>query len=656
MRIVTTGLMVVLAAGCTRSTPAVTESCVETADCGQGLVCLGNRCTECRTDAECPSPARCGLISAGRCGCFDADGDGSSCIDCDDADPARFPGANEICDGRDNDCDQQVDEGAVTTWFVDGDGDGYGNSGLSLDRCTAPANFVARGGDCNDSDPTTYPGRAEVCDARDNNCDGQVDEGVKATFYRDADGDGFGDARNVATTCQIPAAGFVTVMGDCDDSRADANPNALETCNNRDDDCDGVVDTISRSCSNACGEGMEACTRGVWSGCTAPPIITITTPTTLSGSRATYDCLTVGNMGRLIVPADMTLETRNWLRVESTGTIELGPRTTVSAGGDIIFADRGVLLANDTTIRSATSVQVTSDAKWFAQAPQAAPYSTGGSAACAPQTAPQPVTGAGGGARGGTGGRGGSCNTLTSVPVAGAGGPHSSNGTSGCCECSLASPGGGRSGGWGAGAMAGGGGGANGGNGGEGGGGQFGSSLSDGGLGGLFEADAGVTPQEGGGGGGSSGTLQVALTPEACQGGGGVGGGIVRVSTRRFTNAGQLSADGTNGGTPVGSSGLGGGGGGGAGGTWVFRVDRFENQGSISALGGRGGNGAGVMASGRLAGGGGGGAGGRVHLEAPDGGSPLTMPLGNLFVGGGLAGAGNGGNGQPGAAGSVFVR
>ncbi|MCA2977357.1 MAG: putative metal-binding motif-containing protein, partial [Myxococcaceae bacterium] len=131
MRFVMGGLLVALAGACTRATPAVTETCTTTMDCGQGLVCLGSRCTECRTDSECPSPARCGLISAGRCGCFDADGDGRSCDDCDDADPARFPGAPEVCDGRDNDCDQQIDEGTVTTWFVDGDGDGYGNSGLS---------------------------------------------------------------------------------------------------------------------------------------------------------------------------------------------------------------------------------------------------------------------------------------------------------------------------------------------------------------------------------------------------------------------------------------------------------------------------------------------------------------------------------------------
>lgn len=647
--------LALLVMGCTKLAPGVMESCQTTSDCGQGLVCLGNRCGECRQDSECPGVAKCGLVQAGRCGCFDADGDGASCDDCDDADPARFPSAPEVCDGKDNDCDGTVDEGAITTWYVDADGDGYGNSGLSLDRCQAPANFVNRGGDCNDADPTTFPGRTEVCDARDNNCDGTIDEGVKSTFYRDADGDGFGDPRNAATTCQIPASGFVSVMGDCDDSRADANPQAMETCNNRDDDCDGVVDGLSRACNNMCGDGTELCTRGIWAGCTAPPIITITTLTTLSGTRATYDCLTVGNSGRLVVPADMNLELRNWLHIESAGTLELGARVTVRAEGDIVFSDRSQLLASDATLRSMSSVQVTQDAKWFAQAPQAAPYSTGGSAACAPQSAPQGVTGASGGARGGSGGRGGSCNALTSAPVTGALGPLSQNGSNGCCDCGA--PGAGNfSGGSGGGALAGGGGGANGGQGGQGGGGQVGPSLVDGGLGGLAEADAGVVPNEGGGGGGSSGTLQVGLPGEACQGAGGVGAGIVRVHASRFVNAGQLAADGTIGSSPLGSTSLGGGGGGGGGGTWYFSVGRFENQGSISAIGGRGGTAASAAASGRLAGGGGGGGGGRIHIEAQDGGIVTMAPLGNLFVGGGQGGIGAISNGQPGAAGVVYVR
>jgi hypothetical protein len=643
MRIVTSGLMVVLAAGCTRSTPAVTESCVETADCGQGLVCLGNRCTECRTDAECPSPARCGLISAGRCGCFDADGDGSSCNDCDDADPARFPGANEICDGRDNDCDQQVDEGAVTTWFVDGDGDGYGNSGLSLDRCTAPANFVARGGDCNDSDPTTYPGRAEVCDARDNNCDGQVDEGVKATFYRDADGDGFGDARNVATTCQIPAAGFVTVMGDCDDSRADANPNALETCNNRDDDCDGVVDTISRSCSNACGEGMEACTRGVWAGCTAPPILMLTSPLQVTSSSS-LSCVTVGPNGRLSVAPDTTLTIERWLRAENIGVVELGARAAIVVRGDVTFADQSQLLLTEGRIESHGTIAVGPNARWFAQFPQAGIYSSGGSAACASTTTAEATSGASGGARGGTGGRGGLCGTLQTLPRPGAGGTAAQTGIDGCaCGCTTAAMSQ-TAGGSGGAILAGGGGGANGGAGGAGGPGRFGALSSAGTAGGIAEST--TKPTVGGGAGGSGGSAQGPVAPEACQGTGGHAGGLLHVRALRFRNEGLVSLDGAPGETGVGSTATAGGGGGGGGGSLVLEVDTLENRGAISAVGGRGGNGRGGSA-----GGGGGGGGGRLWLEAADGGVAVIIAPGGLFVGGGLGGTGAGGSGDAGVSG-----
>lgn len=637
----------VVVLSCTRLTPpGVMESCQATSDCQQGLVCLGSRCGECRQDSKCPGVAKCGLIQAGRCGCYDADGDGASCDDCDDADPARFPGANEVCDARDNDCDGEIDEGTVTTWFVDADGDGYGNAGLSVTRCAAPANFVARGGDCNDNDPTTFPGRSEVCDARDNDCDGEVDEGVKSTFYRDADGDGFGDARNSATTCQIPSSGFVSVATDCDDSRADANPQAMETCNNRDDDCDGVVDGQTRACNNACGDGMETCTRGVWGGCTAPTVLQVsstlqvTSPTTLS-------CVVVGNNGRVAVAADTTLTLERWMRAEGTGVVELGPRAAVVTRGDLQFIEQSQLLGVEGRLEAEGTITLGPNARWFVQFPQAGIYSSGGSAACASVSNPTDATsGASGGARGGTGGRGGTCGTLQTLPRAGAGGPSAQAGVDGCaCNC-VTAPSSMTSGGSGGALLAGGGGGANGGAGGLGGGGRFGAQSSAGSTGGVAEPLA--KPTAGGGAGGSGGTSFGPLAPEACQGTGGHAAGILTVRALRFRNEGLLSLDGAAGETGVGSTSLAGGGGGGAGGSVVLEVDVLDNRGAISAVGGRGGN-----ARGATAGGGGGGGGGRIWLEGRDGGVAQVLLQGGLFVGGGVGGSGSGGTGDAGSPGWV---
>ena len=129
----------------------------------------------------------------------DDDSDGSpACADCDDLDPANYPGATELCDGFDNDCD-----GLLWADEVDGDGDG-------LAVCD---------GDCDDTDPTAYPGNAEVCDTVDNDCDGVV-----PSDELDADGDG-----------------VAVCAGDCDDAQPAAYPGNTEVCDGIDNDCDGVV-------------------------------------------------------------------------------------------------------------------------------------------------------------------------------------------------------------------------------------------------------------------------------------------------------------------------------------------------------------------------------------------------------------------------------
>ena len=90
----------------------------------------------------------------------DGYGDGADCLgpDCDDGDPAINPGATEVCDGVDNDCDTQTDEGVKTTYYEDADGDGYGDPGVSQDACAAPAGYVTDNTDCDDGDAGSQSG------------------------------------------------------------------------------------------------------------------------------------------------------------------------------------------------------------------------------------------------------------------------------------------------------------------------------------------------------------------------------------------------------------------------------------------------------------------------------------------------------------------
>ncbi|MBJ6369209.1 MopE-related protein [Snuella sedimenti] len=161
--------------------------------------------------------------------------------DCDDTDDTVYPNALELCDSKDNDCDGQIDEGVKTTFYADTDGDGYGDASSTTEACSAPLGYVANSTDCDDSEPDAYPGNTEVCDGIDNDCDGQIDEGVKNTYYADTDGDGYGDASSTTEACSVPP-GYVANSSDCDDSEPDAYPGNTEVCDGIDNDCDGQID------------------------------------------------------------------------------------------------------------------------------------------------------------------------------------------------------------------------------------------------------------------------------------------------------------------------------------------------------------------------------------------------------------------------------
>ena len=170
--------------------------------------------------------------------------------DCDDGDAAIQPAATELCDGADNDCDGTTDEddaSDATTWYLDYDGDGWGSGRISTTACAQPSGYVADSTDCDDTDLSSYPGADEWCDGADNDCDGSTDEpGAldEATWYLDADADGYGDASSSQDACSQPST-HVADSADCDDADASVNPGADELCDGIDNDCDGDVDEDS---------------------------------------------------------------------------------------------------------------------------------------------------------------------------------------------------------------------------------------------------------------------------------------------------------------------------------------------------------------------------------------------------------------------------
>ncbi len=170
----------------------------------------------------------------------------SSNDDCAPADGARFPGATEICNTLDDDCDGQIDENVQSTFYADTDGDGHGNPAATNLACTAPNGFVSNNDDCNDNPATgganQFPGNTEVCDGLDNDCDGSVDEGVlPINYYADADADGHGNPAVSQLSCTQPT-GYVLSNDDCNDNCAACFPGHAETCDALDNDCDNLTD------------------------------------------------------------------------------------------------------------------------------------------------------------------------------------------------------------------------------------------------------------------------------------------------------------------------------------------------------------------------------------------------------------------------------
>ena len=125
------------------------------------------------------------------------------------------------------------------TYYEDLDGDGYGNTSVSLFTCTPPANYVLVPGDCDDANENINPGVPELCNGLDDDCNTLVDDNAGTVWYQDSDMDGYGNPDVSVTEC-IQPMGYTGNSLDCDDTNANINPDATDIADNGiDEDCSG---------------------------------------------------------------------------------------------------------------------------------------------------------------------------------------------------------------------------------------------------------------------------------------------------------------------------------------------------------------------------------------------------------------------------------
>jgi len=230
------------------------------------LVLLALACTGSPDTPDTPDETETGPV--------DEDGDGYDAdIDCDDLNPASNPGAVEICDGLDNNCNGVVDDSPsdATWWYADVDGDGYGDSSTAQQLCDGPPDWVDNGDDCDDADASVNPEATEVCDGVDQDCDGTADDGTGTTLYADRDEDGYGSPDDVLISCEGEEEGYLEDDSDCDDQDDEINPDAVDVCGDGvDQDCDDADATCSWL-GDASDEAGHAIT--TWSGGEAVQIL-----------------------------------------------------------------------------------------------------------------------------------------------------------------------------------------------------------------------------------------------------------------------------------------------------------------------------------------------------------------------------------------------
>jgi hypothetical protein len=168
----------------------------------------------------------------------------NGCGDCTDTDGNRNPGRTEICNGIDDNCNGQTDEGC------DDDNDDWCDAAMVCDPQNLAPTCQGGCGDCNDTNAAVNPGATEVCDLLDNNCNTQVDEGFATG----------GECTNGRGECTRP--GRLVCASNKTDIICDAVPGtpSAELCNDLDDNCDGSVDEVF-PLGEACTVGRGECTQ-----------------------------------------------------------------------------------------------------------------------------------------------------------------------------------------------------------------------------------------------------------------------------------------------------------------------------------------------------------------------------------------------------------